>query len=70
MSHGVDQEYNGKLNFTTDAWSSPNHRAFVAFCVHLEHKGKLLSMPLDIVEVATVSLSHHDILSQGINEIT
>ncbi|KAF8547110.1 hypothetical protein OG21DRAFT_1479556 [Imleria badia] len=49
------KEYNGKMNFTTDAWSSPNHRAFVAFCVHLEHKGKPLSMPLDIVKVASVS---------------
>jgi hypothetical protein len=40
------------MSFMTDAWLSPNYRAFVAFCVHLEHKGKPLSMPLDIVEVA------------------
>ncbi|KAG0703263.1 hypothetical protein DFH29DRAFT_803739 [Suillus ampliporus] len=25
------QEYNSKINFTMDGWSSPNHRAFVAF---------------------------------------
>ncbi|KAF8546727.1 hypothetical protein OG21DRAFT_1380494, partial [Imleria badia] len=24
------KEYNGKMNFMTDAWSSPNHWAFVA----------------------------------------
>ncbi|KAG2127194.1 uncharacterized protein EDB93DRAFT_1257150 [Suillus bovinus] len=46
------QEYDGKINFTTDAWSSPNHRAFVVFSVHLEHKGIPLSLPLDIIEVA------------------
>ncbi|KIM51314.1 hypothetical protein SCLCIDRAFT_143510, partial [Scleroderma citrinum Foug A] len=45
------QEHSGKINFTTDAWMSPNHRAFIAFSVHLEHKGKSLTMPLDIIEV-------------------
>ncbi|KAN0085982.1 hypothetical protein V8E55_007116, partial [Tylopilus felleus] len=48
------KEYDGKLNFSTDAWSSPNHSAFVAFCVHLERDGKPLSMLLDLVEVAKV----------------
>jgi len=48
------QEYDGKISFTTDAWSSPNHWAFVAFLVHLEHKGVLLSLPLNIIEVAMV----------------
>ena len=46
------QEYEGKLAFTTDAWTSPNHRSFVALCVHLEHKGAPLSMVLDVVQVA------------------
>ncbi|OJA08026.1 hypothetical protein AZE42_10848 [Rhizopogon vesiculosus] len=45
--------YEGKMNFTTDTWTSENHRAFVAFAVHLEHKGIPLSFPLDIIEVAT-----------------
>ncbi|KAL4067459.1 putative AC9 transposase [Scleroderma yunnanense] len=45
-------EHGGKLNFTMDAWTSPNHQAFITFCVHLEHEGKLLTMPLDIIEVA------------------
>ncbi|KAG2085759.1 uncharacterized protein F5147DRAFT_588833 [Suillus discolor] len=48
-------EYKGKMNFTTDAWTSENHRAFVAFAVHLEYKGVPLSFPLDIIEV---SMSH------------
>ena len=38
-----------------DAWSAPNHRAFVAFSVHFEHDGVPLAMPLDVVEVAQVS---------------
>ena len=46
------QSYEGALSFATDAWTSPNHRAFVAVTVHLEEKGIPISMLLDIVEVA------------------
>ena len=46
------KEYDGRLSFATDAWTSPNQRAFVAITVHLEHKGEPISMLLDIVEVA------------------
>ncbi|KIJ07812.1 hypothetical protein PAXINDRAFT_89791 [Paxillus involutus ATCC 200175] len=42
------------LHFVTDAWTSPNHQAFVAWTVHLEHEGKMFSFLLDIVEVAKV----------------
>lgn len=45
------QDYDGHLNFATDAWSSPNSRAYVAFTVHFEHEGVPVSMLLDIVEV-------------------
>ncbi len=51
-SHLHPQTYKGCLNFATDAWTSPNHRAFVAFAVHLEHEGVPLRFLLDIVEVA------------------
>jgi len=40
------------LSFATDAWTSPNQRAFVAITVHLEHQGEPIAMLLDIVEVA------------------
>lgn len=46
------QEYDGKLNFATDCWTSPNHRAYTAITVHLAVKGEPLSILLDIVEVA------------------
>ena len=39
------------MSFVTDAWTSPNHKAFVAFTVHLEDNGSPLAMLLDIVEV-------------------
>jgi len=39
----------------TDTWTLPNHGAFVAFCVHMEHDGVPLMLPLDVVEVAKVS---------------
>ena len=46
------KNYDGRLNFATDAWTSPNQRAFVAITVHLEHKGEPISLLLNIVEVA------------------
>jgi hypothetical protein len=46
------QEHNGSLNFATDAWTSPNHKAYVAVTVHFENAGVPISMLLDIVEVA------------------
>ena len=53
-AQGTHQEYDGKLSFTTDTWTTPNHRALVAFSVHLQHKGMPLSFPLDVVEVVKV----------------
>ena len=46
------QAYDGTLNFATDVWTSPNHKAYIAFTVHFKHKGKPISMLLDLVEVA------------------
>ena len=46
------QNFSSKLNFATDAWTSPNHKAYVALTVHLERDGKALSSLLNIVEVA------------------
>ncbi|PPR06686.1 LOW QUALITY PROTEIN: hypothetical protein CVT26_001472 [Gymnopilus dilepis] len=50
----LTQEYNGRLNFATDAWTSPNHRAYVAVMVHMELNGEMISLVLDVVEVAEV----------------
>jgi hypothetical protein len=46
------QEHEGDLNFATDAWTSPNHKEYVAVAVHFEDKGVPVAMLLDIVEVA------------------
>ena len=40
------------MSYATDAWTSPNGRAFVAITVHFEYEGEPISMLLDIVEVA------------------
>lgn len=40
------------LSFGTDAWTSPNSKAYVAVTVHLEQNGVPLGLLLDIVEVA------------------
>ena len=50
------KEYDGRLNFATDAWMSPNHKAFVAVTVHLEHDGQPISLLLDIIELAVSHL--------------
>jgi coproporphyrinogen III oxidase len=46
------QEHDGDLNFATDAWTSPNHKAFVAVTVHFEIDGVPMTMLLDLKEVA------------------
>lgn len=38
-----------------DAWTSPNHKAFVAVSMRFEHDGKPIFIILDVVEVAKVS---------------
>jgi hypothetical protein len=48
------QEHDGKLNFATDAWTSPNHKAFVAVTAHFEANGEPVCMLLDLVEVVTL----------------
>ncbi len=44
------QEHSSTINFATDAWTSPNSRAYVAMTAHFEHKGAPISFLLDIVE--------------------
>lgn len=48
------QDYDGKLSFGTDAWTSLNHGAYVVISVHLEVDGQPLRLLLDLVEVAEV----------------
>ena len=52
ITYPVLKEYDGKLSFATDSWSSPNHKAYVAMTVHFERDGKPFLMLLDLVEVA------------------
>lgn len=60
LSHSC-QNYPGRLSFATDAWTSPNHRAFVAWTVHLQHEGQPLVFLLDIYEVPEVSDPPNDV---------
>jgi hypothetical protein len=39
------------LSYATDAWTSPNHKAYVAVSIHFEKDGVPVSMLLDIIEV-------------------
>ena len=51
------QEHPGHLHFTTNAWMSPNHHAFIAWTVHLEYEGAMLCFLLDIFELPEVHLT-------------
>jgi hypothetical protein len=46
------QEHKGNINFAMDAWTSPNHKVFVAIMVHFEVNGAPMCILLDLVEVA------------------
>ncbi|KAI0282629.1 hypothetical protein BC826DRAFT_896543, partial [Russula brevipes] len=48
------KEHSGKIHFATDAWTSPNHRAFVVWTVHLHDAGHILVFFLDIIELPEV----------------
>ena len=61
------QGHSGHIHFATDAWTSPNHRAFVAWTVHLHHKGHLLAFVLDIIEVPEVRLLVHTTYSTNVH---
>ncbi|KAF8235491.1 hypothetical protein L208DRAFT_1206324, partial [Tricholoma matsutake] len=45
------QEYDGDISFATDAWTSPNHYAYVAVTAHFETQGHPITIVLDVVEV-------------------
>jgi hypothetical protein len=45
------QNVDGKLSFATDAWTSPNHKAYMAITVHFEKNGTPMALLLDLVEV-------------------
>jgi hypothetical protein len=49
------KEHPGHVHIASDAWTSPNHRAFIAWTVHLEHEGQMLAFLLDMVEIPEVS---------------
>ncbi|KAF9028137.1 hypothetical protein BDZ89DRAFT_902107, partial [Hymenopellis radicata] len=46
------QNYPGRIALATDAWTSPNHRAFVAYSAHWEENGEPVSAMLDFRELA------------------
>ena len=47
----VTQEHDGALSFGTNAWTSPNHKVYVAITVHFEQNGEPMCLLLDQVEV-------------------
>jgi hypothetical protein len=50
----ITKEHTGQISFTTDAWTSPNHYAYVAITAHLEVRGKPICIVLDVVELPVV----------------
>jgi len=50
----IAKEHAGLISFATDAWTSPNHLAYVAITAHLEVRGKPICIVLDVVELPVV----------------
>ena len=50
------QDYEGNLHFCTNAWTSSNHKAFIGITVHFQKDGQHMSLVLNVVKVAKVSL--------------
>ncbi|KAL1659079.1 hypothetical protein GGG16DRAFT_35762, partial [Schizophyllum commune] len=48
------QEHDGDLSFVTDMWTSPNHVPYMGTTVTLEHNGAIITLVLDVVQVAKV----------------
>ena len=48
------QEHDGMLSFGTDAWTSPNYKAYIAIMVHFEHNGVPICLLLDVVQVVCI----------------
>ena len=58
----VAQKLEGEVHHETDAWSSPNHKSYMAVYPTFEEVGESRGFLLDLVEVAMVShhfLVHH-----------
>ncbi|KAL1724844.1 hypothetical protein EV714DRAFT_288218 [Schizophyllum commune] len=49
------QDYDGDLSFVTDMWTSPNHIPYMGTTVTLEHNSTIITLVLDVVQVAKVS---------------
>ena len=49
------QEYEGNISFATNAWTSPNHYAYVALMAHFKTQGQPIVIVLDVVEMPKVS---------------
>ncbi|RPD60946.1 hypothetical protein L226DRAFT_570690 [Lentinus tigrinus ALCF2SS1-7] len=54
------KEYEGKISFATNGWTSPNDHTFIVITAHLEHKGQLLCFLLNIIEVMQVHTTAGD----------
>ncbi|KAH9923721.1 uncharacterized protein BXZ73DRAFT_50916, partial [Epithele typhae] len=46
--------YPGRLSFSTDCWTAPNGRPYMAVVVYFIHKTKPISMLLDVIEITEV----------------
>jgi hypothetical protein len=59
VNNSTYQDYHRALNFATDAWTSPNHKVYVAVTVHFQKDGVPVAMLLDLVEVAESHTGAH-----------
>ena len=55
VSQAAIQRVEGRVSVTSDGWTSPNQKAFVAFVAHYVADGEMKHLIMDVVDVAAVS---------------
>ena len=50
----ITKEHAGHISFATNAWTLPNHLAYVAITAHLEIRGEPICIVLNVVELPVV----------------
>ena len=41
--------YDGRVNFTSDTWTGPDHRPYFGVLAHFEHEGRAMCLPMDLI---------------------
>ncbi|PPQ84145.1 hypothetical protein CVT24_002213 [Panaeolus cyanescens] len=61
------QEYDGRLSFATDAWTSPNNKTLIAITIHFEYLEEPTCTLLDLMEILALQKRYVLFLERFLN---